>query len=205
MEQLKESLIEIIRRTSAEIPEDVHAAILRSLEEEKKGTIAENALKIIDRNIALAKQKSQPICQDTGSIIFYVDTPAGLDQIAFEETTREAVKEATKKGYLRQNSVDSLTGVNDGTNVGVGSPNIHFHQHRSSETNVKLVLKVSEALEISIADVAVFGPGDEVAADPGVHGDGSNARVNAVAESRAAARGDARVVDGARGEAVVAR
>jgi fumarate hydratase, class I len=141
VEQLKESLIEIIRRTSAEIPDDVHRAIVRSLEEEKKGTIAENALKIIDKNIALAKNKSQPICQDTGSIIFYVDAPQGLDQIAFEEATREAVMAATKKGYLRQNSVDSLTGVNDGTNVGVGSPNIHFHQHRSQEINVKLILK----------------------------------------------------------------
>ena len=141
MQLLKESLIEVIRRTSAELPEDVHNAIIRSLEQEKKGTIAESALKIIDRNIALAKSKSQPICQDTGSIIFYVDAPAGLDQIAFEETAREAVKEATKKGYLRQNSVDSLTGVNDGTNVGPGSPILHFHQHGSKEINVKLILK----------------------------------------------------------------
>lgn len=141
MDALKSSLIEIIRKTSAEIPDDVHAAILRSLEAEKKGTIAESALKIIDRNIALAKNKSQPICQDTGSIIFYIDAPAGLDQIAFEETAREAVKEATVKGYLRQNSVDSLTGVNDGTNVGPGSPIIHFHQHRSAEIHVRLILK----------------------------------------------------------------
>jgi fumarate hydratase, class I len=141
MQELKESLIEVIRRTSSELPEDVHAAILRSLEQEKKGTIAESALKIIDRNIALAKNKSQPICQDTGTIIFYVDAPMGLDQMAFEETTREAVKAATKKGFLRQNSVDSLTGVNDGTNVGPGSPVVHFHQHRSSEINVKLILK----------------------------------------------------------------
>src|SRR3954471_8450730 len=141
MQLLKDSLIEVIRRTSAELPDDVHHAILHSLEQEKKGTIAESALKIIDRNIALAKSKSQPICQDTGTIIFYIDAPVGLDQAAFEETTREAVKEATKKGYLRQNSVDSLTGVNDGTNVGPGSPVIHFHQHRSKEINVKLVLK----------------------------------------------------------------
>jgi fumarate hydratase, class I len=141
MQLLKESLIEVIRRTSAELPDDVHNAIIRSLEQEKKGTIAESALKIIDRNIALAKSKSQPICQDTGSIIFYIDAPAGLDQIAFEQTAREAVKEATKKGFLRQNSVDSLTGVNDGTNVGPGSPVLHFHQHRSNEINVKLILK----------------------------------------------------------------
>jgi fumarate hydratase class I len=138
---LESSLIEIIRRASAEIPRDVQDAILDSLEREKKGTIAESALKIIERNIELAKQKSQPICQDTGSIIFYVDCPVGFDQIAFEETARLAVTAATKKGYLRQNSVDSLTGVNDGTNVGPGSPTIHFHQRRSPEVAVRLILK----------------------------------------------------------------
>src|SRR5436189_5607702 len=100
MNALCSSLVELIRRTSAEIPDDVQEAILRSLEDEKKGTIAESALKIIERNIELAKQKSQPICQDTGSILFYVDCPVGFDQIAFEETAREAVKLATKKGYL---------------------------------------------------------------------------------------------------------
>lgn len=141
MSLLQDSLIELIRRTSAEIPDDVHQGIVQSLENEKKGTIAESALKIIERNIELAKQKSQPICQDTGSIIFYVECPVGFDQITFEETAREAVQLATKKGYLRQNSVDSLTGKNDGTNVGPGSPNIHFHQHRSAETSVSLVLK----------------------------------------------------------------
>jgi fumarate hydratase, class I len=141
MSALLDSLIELIRRTSAEIPDDVNAALVRSLEAEKHGTIAESALKIIDRNIELAKRKSQPICQDTGSVIFYVDCPVGCDQITFEETAREAVKQATKKGYLRQNSVDSLTGKNDGTNLGVGAPAIHFHQHREPTTDVKLILK----------------------------------------------------------------
>src|SRR5882762_5631508 len=141
MNVLEESLLELIRRTSAEIPDDVHKAILGSLEQEKKGTIAESAMKIIEQNIALAKNKSQPICQDTGSIIFYVDCPMGYDQLAFEEAAREAVKIATKKGFLRQNSVDSITGKNDGTNLGPGSPTIHFHQHRSPEITVRLVLK----------------------------------------------------------------
>jgi len=141
MTELQNSLLELIRRTSAEIPDDVNQSILASLEQEKKGTIAESALKIIDQNIQLAKRKSQPICQDTGSILFYVDCPVGFDQIAFEETAREAVKLATKKGYLRQNSVDSLTGRNDGTNVGPGAPTFHFHQHRSPEISVRLVLK----------------------------------------------------------------
>ena len=141
MNALKDSLIELIRRTSAEIPDDVNRALIQSLENEKKGTIAESALKIIERNIGLAKQKSQPICQDTGSIIFYIECPVGLDQIAFEDEAKLAVKAATKKGFLRQNSVDSLTGVNDGTNVGPGSPTVHFHQHHGPELNVRLILK----------------------------------------------------------------
>jgi fumarate hydratase class I len=141
MNVLQDSLLELIRRTSTEIPDDVHKAILDSLEQEKKGTIAESAMKIIDQNIALAKNKSQPICQDTGSIIFYVDCPIGYDQMGFEEAAREAVKLATKKGFLRQNSVDSLTGKNDGTNLGPGSPTVHFHQHRSPDVSVRLVLK----------------------------------------------------------------
>src|SRR6185436_4652040 len=141
MNELKKSLIEIIRRTSAEIPDDVQRAIVDSLEREKKGTIAESAIKIIEKNIELAKQKSQPICQDTGSIIFYVDCPKDFDQLHFEETAKAAVSDATRKGFLRQNSVDSLTGKNDGTNVGPGAPTIHFHQHRSVDINVRLVLK----------------------------------------------------------------
>jgi fumarate hydratase class I len=141
MNLLSESLLELIRRTSTEIPDDVHQAILASLEQEKKGTIAESAMKIIDQNIALARNKSQPICQDTGSIIFYVDCPIGFDQTGFEELAKEMVTLATKKGYLRQNSVDSITGKNDGTNVGPGSPTIHFHQHKSSEVSIRLILK----------------------------------------------------------------
>ena len=141
MLQLFDSLLELIRRTSAEIPDDVHRAILSSREREQQGTIAESAMQIISRNIDLAKNKSQPICQDTGSILFYVDCPVGLDQLAFGETARDAVKVATKRGYLRQNSVDSITGKNDGTNVGPGSPTIHFHQHRAAELRARLVLK----------------------------------------------------------------
>src|ERR1700689_3317208 len=141
MSQLPDTLLELIRRTSADIPDDVHQAVLTSLENEKENSLAANAMSIIDKNIAIAKNKSQPICQDTGSILFYVDCPVGFDQIAFEETAKDAVKLATKKGFLRQNSVDSLTGKNDGTNCGPGAPAFHFHQHRSPEISVRLVLK----------------------------------------------------------------
>jgi len=98
-------------------------------------------MEIIERNIALAKEKSQPLCQDTGSVLFYVDCPVGYDQMEFADTARAAVTEATKRGFLRQNSVDSLTGKNDGTNIGPGAPTFHFHQTREANVTVRLVLK----------------------------------------------------------------
>lgn len=141
MTGLQASLLELIRRTSAEIPDDVQRTILAALEREKAGTIAASAMELIQRNIELARKKSQPICQDTGSVLFYVDCPVGFDQITFAETAREAVREATRKGYLRQNSVDALTGKNDGTNVGPGAPTLHFHAHRGADVQVRLMLK----------------------------------------------------------------
>ena len=141
MEPLFESLIEIIRRTSAEIPDDVQRAILAALENEKQDTIAKSAMEIIERNIALAKEKSQPLCQDTGSVLFYVECPVGYDQMEFADTARAAVTEATKRGILRQNSVDSLTGKNEGTNIGPGAPAFHFHQTCETKVTARLVLK----------------------------------------------------------------
>src|SRR5258705_11721035 len=116
MNALHDSMLELIRRTSAEIPDDVQTAIVSALEREKQGTIAESAMKIIERNIEIAKTKSQPICQDTGSIIFYVDCPAGFDQLPFQQTPRKTVQPATKKGYRSQNGVASTTGKNERTN-----------------------------------------------------------------------------------------
>jgi fumarate hydratase, class I len=54
---------------------------------------------------------------------------------------RHAVAEATRRGKLRPNSVDSLTGENSGDNLGPGTPIIHFEQWERDEVEVKLILK----------------------------------------------------------------
>ena len=54
---------------------------------------------------------------------------------------REAVAEATRRGKLRPNSVDSLTGKNSGDNLGIETPVIHFEQWEEDEIEVKLILK----------------------------------------------------------------
>jgi fumarate hydratase class I len=138
---LFESILELIRRTSTQLPDDVIRAITAARKNEAEGSNADVALNVIGCNIGLAKENSLPLCQDTGSILFYVNTPVGYDQIAFEETATEAVRVATKKGFLRQNSVDSITGKNTGDNTGPGSPVFHFHQWREPHVEVTLMLK----------------------------------------------------------------
>lgn len=138
---LESSLIELIKSTSAVLPDDVQKVILEALEREEKNTTAEYAMNIIKANIELARKKSQPICQDTGTVLFYVSHPIGFDQTAFSAKILKAVVKATELGYLRQNSVDSLTGENSGMNVGPGHPSIHYHQHKKNTVEVKLMLK----------------------------------------------------------------
>ena len=139
--ELQASLVELIRVTSAELPDDVQKVILEALEREEKNTTAEYAMNIIKANIELAKKKSQPLCQDTGTVLFFVSHPVGFSQSKFTKRLQDAVVEATKKGYLRQNSVDSLTGANSGVNLGPGHPSIHYHEHASDKVEVKLMLK----------------------------------------------------------------
>ena len=141
MRNLKATLLELVRRTSAELPEDVVQTLARSAQQEQPSSNAQYAMTIIRQNIDLAKRKSAPLCQDTGSILFFVKAPKEFDQLAFAKAACAAVATATAKGYLRQNSVDSLTGKNTGTNLGPGSPSLHFHQHRGTRLDVRLILK----------------------------------------------------------------
>lgn len=140
-DQTIESLVELIRVTSTEVPEDVRETLLKASRTEEENTSASYAMGIIKDNMELAKFKSQPLCQDTGTVIFFVYHPPGFHQNAFKDLIKKAVTTSTKKGYLRQNSVNSLTGENAGTNLGEGHPSIHFYETNKNEVEVKLMLK----------------------------------------------------------------
>lgn len=156
---LQKSLLELIQQTSTVIPEDVSRVILKALEVEEKNSTALYAMDIIKANMELAKKKSQPLCQDTGTVLFYINHPKGLDQEQFTKVIHKAVIEATKKGYLRQNSVSSLTGENSGLNIGPGHPSVHFHQHKKETIEVRLMLKgggcENVGAQYSLPDVAL--------------------------------------------------
>src|SRR6202451_108852 len=141
MTSLKNSLIELIAETSTNLPPDVRAAMGEALDSETPDTQASQALGIIATNIDMAQEDAGPICQDTGMPTFVVHTPVGVNQLQVKRAIREAVAEATRRGKLRPNSVDSLTGKNSGDNLGAETPVIHFEQWEQDEIEVKLILK----------------------------------------------------------------
>jgi len=136
-----ESVLQLIVRTSTDLPPDVRAAMKTALGAEAAGTRPAQALTIIAQNIDLASDCEGAICQDTGMPTFEVKTPVGANQIWMRAQIREAVAEATRRGKLRSNSVDSITGDNSGDNLGPGTPIVHFDQWERDDIEVKLILK----------------------------------------------------------------
>jgi fumarate hydratase, class I len=141
MEFLATSLLELITQTSTNLPPDVRAAMSLAAAGETPGTQSSQALDIILSNIDMAQSDEGPICQDTGMPTFVVHTPVGVNQIRIRQAIRQAVAEATRRGKLRPNSVDSLTGKNSGDNLGEETPVIHFEQWEEDEIEVRLILK----------------------------------------------------------------
>src|SRR5207245_5388829 len=141
MECLASSLLELITQTSTNLPPDVRAAMSLAGASETPGTQSSQALNIILGNIDMACDDEGPICQDTGMPTFFVHTPVSVNQIEIRKAIHGAVAEATRRGKLRPNSVDSLTGKNSGNNLGEETPVTHFEQWEQDEIEVKLILK----------------------------------------------------------------
>ena len=135
------SMVELITRTSTDLPPDVRAAMRAAVGGEEPSTRAGQALSIIAQNIDQAASCEGPICQDTGMPTFEVKVPVAVNQIWMKQQIREAVAEATRRGKLRPNSVDSITGENSGNNLGPGTPIVHFEQWEEPDIEVRLILK----------------------------------------------------------------
>ena len=136
-----DSLLTLIVRTSTDLPPDVRAAMKVAMAVEPAGTRSAQALSIVAQNIDQAAYCEGAICQDTGMPTFEIKVPVGANQIVMEHQILDAVAEATRRGKLRPNSVDSITGENSGTNLGAGTPIVHFEQWERDDIEVRLILK----------------------------------------------------------------
>lgn len=132
---------ELIRRAATSMPPDVLAAIEAARDREAEGSVARETLGVLLENSRLAATTSRPVCQDTGMPLFEVAAPRGVSIRAIEKAAARATELATASGYLRPNSVDTLSGKNTGNAPGRGMPIVHVHEHSRSGLRADLILK----------------------------------------------------------------
>jgi fumarate hydratase class I len=142
MRDLTNEILELIRRTSTDLPPDVEKRLHDAVENEAPGSAARGALETVIKNVELSRQNSSPICQDTGTPIFYVKYPAGWSTHLLKQQIRAALEEATRKAYMRPNAVNAVTDKNSGNNLGGDDfPYIHFDEVEGSDLTIALMLK----------------------------------------------------------------
>ena len=143
MRDLTNEILELIRLTSSSLPPDVEERLKAAVEKEEPGSAARGAMETIMKNIELARANSTPICQDTGTPIFYVHYPEGWSTRKLKAQIREAMAEATKRAYMRPNAVDAVYDKNSGNNLGGDDfPYIHFEEVDADQPlTIELMLK----------------------------------------------------------------
>lgn len=134
------SIRDLIRLASTTLPDDVLSALRESAgaaEMPRAATI----LGAICKNAEIAALGSTPMCQDTGTLTFWVERPQCVRERDISDAIRRAVEAATAEGYLRQNTILPVDGRSVASNVADGAPTIHFEETDGDVARIHLLLK----------------------------------------------------------------
>ena len=139
--EIEEKIAGLIRRTSSRLSADVLQALAAAIRREAKGSSARMILETLVQNAALARRKGTPMCQDTGTLTFFVDER--LRGLVTPAAVKKAVAVATEKGWLRRNTIDSVSGRSINSNTCDGAPVIHYvpAKSRRAAPTVTLLMK----------------------------------------------------------------
>ena len=149
----------ILKQAVIYLPEDVKQALKKAYAEETSKT-GKTQLKAILDNIELAEKYQAPVCQDTGTIIFYVKAGAkakDLDKI--EEALTNATRRATKEVPLRPNSVDPFTQKNSEDNTGRYIPFLHWEIVPGDGLELTVMTKGGGSENVCVTGMLVPGEG----------------------------------------------
>jgi fumarate hydratase subunit alpha len=138
---LEEVAFNLIKEAVIYLLEDVKDALQKAFSQESS-EIGKTQLKTILDNIALAEKLQSPMCQDTGTLTFYVK--AGADSKSLDQLERvlvNATRRATVDVPLRSNAVNPLNQENSGDNTGRFTPTIHWEIVPGDDLEITLSAK----------------------------------------------------------------
>ncbi len=131
----------LVVKAATDLPEDVEQALKEARDREADGTPARSVFETILENVAMARKYQTPMCQDTGQVNFFIRLPKTYDIEDVEKELADAVHKATRDGFLRPNTVNSITNKNPGDNSGIGWPHFEFEYADTKDVVVDILLK----------------------------------------------------------------
>ena len=160
LEQTVENVaVNLLRLAITELPKDVKEALQKAYQEETSEA-GKTQLKAILDNVELAERTRTPMCQDTGTIIFYIKAGAevkNLDKI--ENALRNATKRATNEVPLRPNAVDPFKQKNTGNNTGRNIPYINWEIVPGNTLEITVLPKGGGSENVCVTGMLVPGEG----------------------------------------------
>ncbi|MDR1939582.1 MAG: L(+)-tartrate dehydratase subunit alpha [Clostridiales bacterium] len=124
--KLADEIYKLIYEASVALPDDVYDALAGMSAREDK-PLARELYGCIFDNVKKAALLDRPICQDTGSLQFFLKAGSKCPLLGdAEDSIKHAVIAATRGIPLRPNAVDSFAERNTGNNVGEGAPFIEW-------------------------------------------------------------------------------
>jgi len=110
-----------------DIPQDLRDA-LSSARERETSVTGKRVLETIHRNVVIADDEKNLVCQDTGIPVYYCRVGEGfpLHPARIYESLKIGTERATVEHPLRSNTVHTLTRENTGPNVGYRVPIVHW-------------------------------------------------------------------------------
>ena len=125
--RVEDAAKELYIRALKMLPPDVKRGFDRLVERETDST-ARSVLGVMVRNIAVAEQTDNLLCQDTGIPIYNVTIGRGavVDGVALKAAIRRGCERATREYPLRSSIVHPITRHNEHTSCGEGIPVIHL-------------------------------------------------------------------------------
>lgn len=136
--EVEKRIAALIQKTSSSLSEDVLEALMAAADRETKGSSADMVLRTLLQNAELAERNGTPMCQDTGTLTFFIDER--LRDSVTPAVIKRAVAHATEMGWLRRNTIDSVSGASVDTNVCDGAPVIHYVISESMEASPTVTL-----------------------------------------------------------------
>ncbi|MFH1609257.1 MAG: fumarate hydratase, partial [Candidatus Bipolaricaulota bacterium] len=138
------------------------ADAVRALEatRDREAGSARVQLEAILQNVKIAREGAVPICQDTGTITFFVKLGVGFPHLSdLWRALPEAVRAATQAVPLRPNTVHPLTGKNPGDNTGRYIPAITWEATEGDEAEIHVLPKGGGSENCSVLKMLTPGAG----------------------------------------------